>query len=352
VTINRAPVADADESTLLPAVRAGDELAFQRLTDKYRRELLVHCYRMLGSLDDAEDMLQETLLRAWRGLDSFQGRSAVRPWLYKIATNVCLDAIASRKRRGLPNVALAAANPGDPLPGASEELVWLEPVPDALIDLRTSVNPEAQYDARESVELAFLATLQTLPGRQRAVLILHDVLGWTANEVADLLGSTAASVNSALQRARVAMKRYRKNPKRAEASRKGGEQTTSLLARYVEAWQAADTKKLIALLRDDVVFTMPPLPLWYRGRKAIAWFLDTQLFAGDANGRFHMAATRANASPAYALYRRDDAGVYQLAALHVLGIEDGQIATIHDFIGSADRLARRFDLPLALPPMS
>lgn len=352
MTINRASVADADESTLLPALRAGDEAAFQRLTDKYRRELLVHCYRMLGSLDDAEDMLQETLLRAWRGLESFQGRSPVRSWLYKIATNVCLDFIASRKRRVLPNVALAAANPGDPLPGPSEELVWLEPVPDALIDLRPSANPEAYYDARESVELAFLATLQTLPGRQRAVLILRDVLGWTASEVAELLGSSAASVNSALQRARIAMKAYRKDRKRAETTRADSEATTSLLARYVDAWQAADTKKLVALLRDDVVFTMPPLPLWYRGREAIAWFLDTQLFAGDGHGRFRVEATRANASPAFALYQRDAAGVYRFGGLHVLQIEDGQIATIDDFLGPADKLSRRFELPLALPPMN
>ncbi len=350
MTINRASVAD-DESTLLPAVRAGDEAAFQRLTDKYRRELLVHCYRMLGSLDDAEDMLQETLLRAWRGLESFQGRSPVRSWLYKIATNVCLDLIASRKRRALPNLALAAANPGDPLPGPSEELVWLEPVPDALIDLRPSANPEAYYDARESVELAFLATLQTLPGRQRAVLILRDVLGWTANEVAELLGSSAASVNSALQRARVAMKAYRKS-KRAEMSRADSEQTTSLLARYVDAWQAADTRKLVALLRDDVVFTMPPLPLWYRGSEAVAWFLGTQLFAGDGQGRFRLEAARANASPAFALYRRDEAGIYRLGALQVLVIVNGQIATIDDFIGSANRLSRHFELPLALPPMN
>jgi len=198
---NAGALAEVDESTLLPALRAGDEQAFQRLTDRYRRELLVHCYRMLGSFHDAEDVLQETLLRAWRGLESFEGRSALRPWLYRIATNACLDAIASRRRRALPNGTNPAADAGVRLPGPTNEPLWIEPMPDTLIDLRPAVNPEAHYDARESVTLAFLATLQTLPGRQRAALILRDVLGWRAAEVADLLQTSVAAVNSALHRA-------------------------------------------------------------------------------------------------------------------------------------------------------
>src|SRR6266851_6802 len=223
-------LAEVDESTLIPALRAGDEQAFQGLTDRYRRELLVHCYRMLGSFHDAEDVLQETLLRAWRGLESFQGRSALRPWLYRIATNACLDAIASRRRRALPNGTHPAGEIGKPFPAPIMEPLWIEPLPDTLIDPRPAVNPEAHYDARESVALAFLATLQTLPGRQRAALILRDVLGWRASEVADLLETSVGAVNSALHRARASMKAYRPDRTSAESSG-GGEPVAALLSR-------------------------------------------------------------------------------------------------------------------------
>src|SRR2546425_6635734 len=315
-------VAEVDESTLLPALRAGDEQAFQRLTDRYRRELLVHCYRMLGSFHEAEDDLQETLLRAWRGLRSFEGRSALRPWLYKIATNACLDALASRRRRALPNGTHPAAETGDPFPGPAMEPLWIEPMPDTLIDLRPAVNPEAHYDARESVTLAFLATLQTLPGRQRATLILRDVLGWRATEVAELLGTSVAAVTSALQRARVSMKGYQAGRSSSETSPTDREQTAALLSRYVDAWQAADAAGLVALLREDALITMPPLPLWYRGRAAIRWFFETQLFSGDAQVRFRLVATQANGSPAFATYQRDEAGRYRLGALQVLTLEE------------------------------
>ena len=229
-----------DEAALVTALRAGDELAFNDLADRHRGELLLHCYRMLGSFQDAEDVLQETLLRAWRGLAAFEGRSAVRSWLYKIATNVCLDTLASRRSRVLPTTLRAAANPGDPLPAPTYEQPWIEPIPDEVIDARPWVNPEAHYDARESVTLAFLATLQTLPGRQRAVLILRDVLGFEASEAADLLDATVPSVNSALQRARVAMKAFRSAGKSPGAEPVQPEQTASLLSRYVDAWQAPD----------------------------------------------------------------------------------------------------------------
>src|SRR2546422_3303185 len=218
MTPNAGAVAEVDESTLLPALRAGDEQAFQRLTDRYRRELLVHCYRMLGSFHDAEDALQETLLRAWRGLRSFEGRSALRPWLYKIATNACLDALASRRRRALPNGTHPPAETGAPFPGPITEPLWIEPVPDTLIDLRPAVNPEAHYDARESVTLAFLATLQTLPGRQRAALILRDVVGWRASEVADLLETSVSAVRSALRGGRVWMEESRCERESARAA--------------------------------------------------------------------------------------------------------------------------------------
>ncbi len=344
---NAGTLAEVDESTLLPALRAGDDRAFQRLTDRYRRELLVHCYRMLGSFHDAEDVLQETLLRAWRGLASFQGRSALRPWLYRIATNACLDAIAHRRRRALPNATTAPADAGVPLPGPTTEQLWIEPIPDTLIDLRQAVNPEAHYDARESVTLAFLATLQTLPGRQRATLILRDVLGWRASEVADLLETSVGAVNSALHRARTSMKAYRPDRTSAESSG-GGEPVAALLSRYVDAWHAADAAGLVALLREDALITMPPLPLWYQGRPAIRWFFETQLFAGEAAARFRLVATAANGSPAFATYQRDQAGVYRLGALQVLTLAGSQIAAIHDFLVVGDRQYAAFDLPLAL----
>ncbi len=341
-------LAQADESALLPALRAGDELAFQRLTDRYRRELLVHCYRMLGSFHDAEDAMQETLLRAWRGLDSFEGRSALRPWLYRIATNACLDAIASRRRRALPNGTHPAAETGESLPGPVMEPFWIEPLPDNLIDLRPAVNPEAHYDARESVTLAFLATVQTLPGRQRAALILRDVLGWRASEVADLLETSVAAVNSALRRARVSMREYQAGRKSSGAAPADSEQTVALLSRYVDAWQAADAAGLAALLREDALITMPPLPLWYQGRAAIRWFFETQLFVGDARGRFRLLSTKANGSPAFATYQRGEDGQYRLGALQVLTIGKDQIIEIHDFLAIGNQHFPGFDLAPSL----
>jgi len=352
MTPNAQALAEADESTLLPALRAGDEQAFQRLTDRYQRELLVHCYRMLGSLHDAEDALQETLLHAWRGLESFEGRSALRPWLYRIATNACLDAIARRRRRVLPNATNPAAAAGVPLPGPTNEPVWIEPMPDTLIDLRPAVNPEAHYDARESVTLAFLATLQTLPGRQRATLILRDVLGWRASEVADLLETSVAAVNSALHRARASMKGYRRDRAAVAASANDPRQTATLLSRYVDAWHAADAAGLVALLREDALITMPPLPLWYQGRAAIRWFFETQLFRGEAVGRFRLVATAANGSPAFATYQSDESGIYRLGALQVLTIAAGQVGEIHDFLAVGGQPLAGFDLPSALAPNS
>src|SRR4029077_3972467 len=292
-----------------------------------------------------EDALQETLLRAWRGLASFEGRSALRPWLYRIATNACLDAIASRRRRVLPNATNPPAGVGVPLPGPTAESLWIEPMPDTLIDLRPAVNPEAHYDARESVTLPFLATLQTLPGRQRATLILRDVLGWRASEVADLLETSVAAMNSALHRARASMKSYQRDRAAVAASANARGQTATLLSRYVDAWHAADAAALVALLREDALMTMPPLPLWYQGRAAIRWFFETQLFDGEARGRFRLVATAANGSPAFATYRRDEAGVYRLGALLVLTLAGTQVAAIHDFL--AVEFAG-FDLPRTL----
>jgi RNA polymerase sigma-70 factor (ECF subfamily) len=339
---------EAAESVLLEALRAGDEGAFGRVVHRYRRELLAHCYRMLGSFEDAEDTLQETMLRAWRGLEGFEGRSTVRAWLYKIATNACLDALASRRRRALPNATHAAAVPGASFPPPLEQSLWVEPIPDALIDLRPSVNPDARYEARESVALTFLAALQILPGRQRAVLILRDVLGWRASEVAEHLGVSVAAVTSALERARASMREHRAGAGSSKTDAAESGRTATLLSRYVEAWHAGDAEALVALVRDDVVFTMPPLPLWYHGRAAVRSFLETELFAGDARGRFRLLPTTANGCPALATYQLDEEGVHRFGALQVLTIEDGSVVEIHDFLALSERLMSAFALPLAL----
>ena len=338
----------SDQTRQLAAARGGDQDAFRQLTDPYRRELLVHCYRILGSVDDAEDMVQETLLRAWRRLESFEGRASLRSWLYKIATNVTLDTLDHQRRRTLPPATHAAADPRDPLPGPARDRLWLEPLPDTLIDPRPTVNPEAHYEARESVSLAFLAALQALPGRQRAVLLLRDVIGWNASEVAEILSMTVVAVNSALQRARTTMKKHQSSPIAAPYARHDDPQTAALLTRYVAAWEAADSTRLIALLREDAILTMPPLPAWYVGRAAIQLFLDTVVFSGPDHGQLHLTATGANGCPAFAVYQSGDDGVYRAAGLQVLTIAQGQIAQIDDFLAFDDRLFFRFGLPLVM----
>ena len=321
--------------------RSVDHHEFQLRTDPYRRELLVHCYRILGSVDDAEDALQETLLRAWRRLDTLKVSTSLRAWLYKIGTNVSLDMLDSRKVRMLPNATFAPANPHDPLSAPINDTIWLDPLPDEYL-VGHSVNPEARYEARESVTLAFLTALQALPGRQRAILILRDVLDLKALEVADLLDLSVAAVNSALQRARTTMKKQQAikvtspNPKRLD----------NLLTRYVEAWETADTASLMDLLREDAVLTMPPIPSWYRGRADIKLFLDTVIFAGKPRGFLRLVPTRANGCPAFAVYQRNEAGQFVPAALHVLTIDSDQITQIDDFLTFDSRLFERFNLPI------
>jgi len=337
-----------DETGQLAAARAGDQDAFRHLTDPYRREIMVHCYRILGSVEDAEDMVQETFVRAWRRLETFEGRASLRSWLYKIATNVTLDTLDHQRRRTLPPATHAAADPRDPLPGPSRDRLWLEPLPETLIDPRPTVNPEAHYETRESVSLAFLAALQALPGRQRAVLLLRDVIGWNASEVAEILSMTVVAVNSALQRARTTMKKHQSSPIAAPHARHDDPQTAVLLTRYIAAWEASDSTRLIALLREDAVLTMPPLPAWYAGRSAIQLFLDTAVFSGPSHGRLRLTATSANGCPAFAVYQRGDDGAYRSAALQVLTIIHGQIAQIDDFLAFDDRLFLRFGLPLVI----
>jgi RNA polymerase sigma-70 factor, ECF subfamily len=330
-------------SVLEPMREARD---FDALTNPYRRELTVHCYRILGSFEDAEDALQELLVRAWRQLSSLQSPAALRAWLYKIATNVSLNMLAARKARSMPPARLPAADPHAPLPAASPEALWLEPLPDEYL-AGFSPGPEARLEAKESVSLAFLTVLQRLPGRQRAVLILRDVLGWQAQEVAELLNASVPAVNSALQRARATLK---KQPRPARDGTAGvGEQDAALLAEFVQAWEMADAARLTALLRDDAVFTMPPLPAWYQGRLAIQAFLSEQVFSAEQAGRqFRVHATRANGCPAFGSYQLDAAGIYRPGALIVLTLARGQIAQIDDFLAIDDKLFSRFHLPLLL----
>src|ERR1700690_4458053 len=314
----------------LAAARGGDQEAFERLVEPYRHELVVHCYRILGSYEDAEDMLQETLVRAWQHIDSFEGRSSFRAWLYKIATNACLDTLDSRKIRGLSKELYARSDPSAPLPLPSKEIVWVEPLPDELIDRQPNIYPEARYEVRESIMLAFVAALQKLPGRQRVALLLCDVMGWNASEAAAMLGMTTAAVNSALQRARESMKQSDRTTSPTPA--RLNEQLSSLLTRYVAAWEAADSAALVAVLREDVALTMPPIPVWFSGQADIRTFLDGFLFKMLAPFRLKLIPLRANGSPAFAVYQMDASGVYPPAAIQVLKIKNGGISEINDLL--------------------
>lgn len=320
---------------------------FQALTGPYQRELLVHAYRLLGSLDDAEDALQESFLRAWRRLDTLREEAALRAWLYRIVTNVSLDMLASRKARLMPPLFAGPADPHAPLPAAVNEPIWLGPLPDDFL-VGQSPSPEARYELYESVSLAFLAVLQRLPGRQRAVLILRDVLGWRAQEVARLLGTSVAAVNSALQRARSTMKELEATPGSTRHAQAPDAETQSLLNRYLQAWEAADVSRLIDLLRHDAILTMPPLPAWYRGRASIRQFFELHLFAGAAQGRYRVALSRANGCPAIAVYQAQAEGVFRPASLQVLSLENGQVARADCFLTFDDRLFARFNLPATL----
>jgi RNA polymerase sigma-70 factor, ECF subfamily len=295
--------------------RQATEAEFRTLVEPHLRALHVHCYRMLGSLHEAEDVVQETLLRSWRRYDTFAHRSSFRAWLYGIATNASLDALRRRRARLLPS---DVGPPDDPsaLPAAARtDISWLEPYPDQLLD----VDPAEQLDLRESVRLAFVAAVQRLPPRQRAVLLLRDVLGWSAAEVAELLDTSVASVTSALQRARTRVESV------PPLERVSAEDERETVARYIEAWNQADVAGLAALLKEDVEMTMPPTPSWYRGRRAVTVFF-TAHFQRFPAGRLRLVATRANAAPALAVY--DGAEPF---ALKVLELDHAGIRAINGF---------------------
>jgi len=327
-----------DRARLLVLARSGDHRAFADLVDPYLHELHVHCYRMLGSFQDSEDVMQEVLVRAWRYLDRFESRSSVRQWLYRIATNRCLTFQA--------RAATAPAGAGAvPPPNAPDvEVVASQPYPDSRLSLLPDHDPQAHYDLRESVGLAFLSAIQLLPARQRAVLLLRDVLAFSAAETADLLDTTAAGVNSALQRGRAALHEHRATGKlRPDQRAEGSAVERSILHRYLAAWHACDIPALVALLREDALLTMPPFALAYRGREAIAQFLAT-VPAGGRLDQILLVPTKANMRPAVAAYVRDPGGRRATAyGIMVLTIDGSVIGEITGFADPA--LFPLFGLP-------
>ena len=330
----------------LEAALAGDADAFRELTDKYKRGLHLHCYRMLGSFHDAEDAVQETLLQAWRHLATFAGRGSFRAWLYRIATNVCLKQ-RSRLRAQPPPLPRTIEG----IPHTDEPAINLSPYPDSLLDelAEPSGDPVAAYDLRESVQLAFLAALQLLPPRQRAVLILRDVVGFSSNSVAEMLESTTASVNSALNRARSTLEQQR-TAGRLETDRAvtPADMQRSVVQAYVDAWYAADLPRLARLLSDSVSITMPPRPMRYSGREAVSAFL-ANIRPPDQRAALRFLPTRANRQPALAVYRRDaDGEAYRGFGIWVFGFERGAIAEITAFQDPALIPALYPGLPAAL----
>jgi RNA polymerase sigma-70 factor (ECF subfamily) len=334
--------AERPDPKVLAAARAGDEEAFSTLVEPHLRELHAHCYRMLASLQDAEDAVQETLLRAWRGLGSFDSARALRPWLYKIATNASLDLLAKRPKRTLR---LDAAGPSQPADGPGRPLVesvWIEPYPDEHLGLADGhAAPEARYEQRESVELAFIAALQHLPARQRAVLILREVLGFSAREVAQSLDTSAASVNSALQRARKTVaERLPERSQQATLRTLGDDGLRGVVERYVAAWESRDADRLVAVLAEDVTFAMPPFPHWWRGRDDVIAFI-----VSTGTPPLAPVPTTASGQPAVAWYvRRADA--YRPTSIEVLGIESERVREITAF--ASPRLFPLFGLPVEL----
>ncbi len=329
---------------MLEAARGGDEQAFERLLEPYRGELHAHCYRMLGSVHDAEDALQETLVRAWRGLAKFEHQSALRSWLYRIATNTCLDAIARRPKRVLPIDYGPSADPHDGPGEPLVESVWLEPYPDETMGIEDGfAGPEARYEQRESVELAFIAALQHLPPRQRAVLILRDVLGFSARETAAALEMSSPGVDSALQRAHKAVdERLPDRSQQAVLGSLDDQGLREIVDRYVDAFERADVDAVVEMLAADGAFTMPPLPTWYRGREAVAAFLKGHVLASE--NRWRLVPARANGQLAFGNYRWDEERQSFLPrSISVLTLDGGGIAEITTFLGP--ELIPRFGLP-------
>jgi RNA polymerase sigma-70 factor (ECF subfamily) len=321
------------EQGLLERARSGDESAFGRLIEPRRGELHAHCYRMLGSVHDAEDALQDAMLRAWRGIGRFEGRSSFRSWLYTIATNACLDQISRRPKRVLPIDYGPATDPHHPPGEPLVESVWIEPYPDEILGIEDGpAAPEAAYERREGVELAFIAALQHLPATQRAVLILREVLGFSAKEVAASLETTVAGVNSALQRARAAVEeRVPAQSQQATLRTLGDDAVRDLVGRYVDAWESNDVETFAAMLAEDATFAMPPLSSWYQGREAIRqWAIGWPL---SGAWRWRAIRTTANGQPALGFYAwNDEQDTYVPFALNVLTLRGDRVSDVTAFI--------------------
>jgi RNA polymerase sigma-70 factor (TIGR02960 family) len=333
-----------DRTDLMSRARTGDGDAFRELTEPYRRELQVHCYRMLGSYSDAEDALQDTLLAAWQGVGGFEERASLRTWLYRIATNKCLDARRSAGRRPAKEWDVPNVRPLEPT--RLGEVVWLEPFPDALLSgaIDVPLGPEARYEQTESVSLAFVTALQALPPRQVAVLILRDVLGFHASEVAGMLDSTVESVTSALKRARATLQRRLPPAQdREPAPAAGSPAENAIVAKFITAWESADLDALVALLTDDVFISMPPIPFEYQGREVAARFC-AGIFTADR--RFDLVPTRANGQPAFGAYLRAPDGISHGVGLYVLTLTGGRIRAMTRFENAA---LPWFGLPRSLP---
>jgi RNA polymerase sigma-70 factor (ECF subfamily) len=331
-----------DERALLDAARRGDEDAYRRLVEPRRAELHAHCYRMLGSVHDAEDALQDALLRAWRALPRFERRSSIRAWLYKIATNTCLDEIARRPRRVLPIDYGPSSDPHEGPGPPLVESVWIEPYPDERLGLQDGyAAPDARYEQRESVELAFVAALQHLPARQRAVLILREVLGFSAEEVSGLLDTTVASVNSALQRARKAVdERLPDASQQATLRSLGDEELRAVVERYMDAWERGDVEGIVALLAEEATLTMPPMATWYRGADVVVfltdWAFSGRVYNAEGNRRVRVLPARANGQPAIGTYSwNPQQGCFVPTVLQVLTFEGARIGEITGFVDPA-----------------
>ena len=324
-----ATVATAD---LISEARAGDGEAFRRLTEPHRRELQVHCYRMLGSFQDAEDVLQETLLAAWQGFGGFEGRASLRTWLYQIATNRCLNARRSASRRPAKEWDVPKVEP--PEPTRFGESPWLEPYPDALFEgaINVPLGPEARYEQTQSISLAFVTALQVMPPRQLAVLVLRDVLGFPASEVADMLGSTVELVNSSLKRARASLeRRWLRAPAVESPSAPDSPAEEAIVAKFVSAWESADLDALVALLTDDVFISTPPIPFEYEGRDVVARICASIFGSGR---RFGLVPTRANGQPAFGAYVRAPDGSSHRVGLYVLTLTTDSICALTRFENS------------------
>ena len=329
---------------LIARARAGDGEAFRQLTEPHRRELHVHCYRMLGCLQDAEDLLQDTLLAAWQGLAAFEERASIRTWLYRIATNRCLNALRSASRRPAKEWDIPQVEP--PAPSRLGEVVWLEPYPDALLESEGATGrplgsgPEARYQQNEAISLAFITALQLLPARQRAVLILREVIGYHADEVAEMLEASVDSINSALKRARANLRRDQPPPARDSGVQR------AIVAKFVRAWEAGDVDALVALLTSDVIVSMPPIPLEYHGLDAVTRFFATFMRSRS----HHLVPTHANGQPAFGAYlRARTGGIRHGTGLFVLTLAGDRISALTRFDAT---VLRWFGLPQSLPALS